>query len=298
VSGEGNAVTVPPVPRTGTRVFAILGNPVAHSLSPAIQNAALRAAGLDGRYVAIACQPEDVAPVMRTLARAGGGGNVTVPHKGRAAVTLDAAAAAVARTGACNTFWGEGARIRGDNTDVEGARRAVRALLAGPARGARVLLAGAGGGARAAVAALIDEDAGEVRVVNRTRARALTMAGEVGDARVGVAADARALEGQAFDLVLNATSLGLGRHDPLAVDLDRLGPVGAVMDMVYSPRETRLTAAARERGIPAMDGGEMLLRQGAAAFELWWGREAPLAAMREALERARRTGRGSGRRSS
>lgn len=279
-------MTLPPAPG-GTRVFAILGNPVAHSLSPAIQTAALRAAGLDGRYVAIACQSEDVAPVMRTLARAGGGGNVTVPHKRRAAAALDDAAAAVERTGACNTFWGEGARIRGDNTDVEGARRAVRALLAGPARGARVLLAGAGGGARAAVAALIDEDVAEVRVTNRTLARARAMAGEVGDARVRVVADARTLEGQAFDLVLNATSLGLGRHDPLAVDLERLGRVGAVMDMVYTPSRTPLTDTARTRGIPAMDGGEMLLRQGAAAFERWWGREAPLSAMREALQRAR-----------
>ena len=285
MSGERNAVTPPAVPRGGTRVFAILGNPVAHSLSPAIQTAALRAAGLDGRYVAIACQPEDVAPVMRTLARAGGGGNVTVPHKRRAVAALDAAAAAVARTGACNTFWGEGARIRGDNTDVEGARRAVRVLLSGPARGARVLLAGAGGGARAAVAALIDEDAAAVQVLNRTLARARAMAGEVGDARVRVVSEARTLEGQAFDLVLNATSLGLRADDPLAVDLARLGPVGAVMDMVYAPSGTRLTAAAGARGIPAMDGSEMLLRQGAAAFELWWGCEAPLAAMREALER-------------
>ena len=168
-----------------------------------------------------------------------------------------------------------------------GARRAVRTLLGGPARGARVLLAGAGGGARAAVAALIDEDAAEVWVINRTLSRAEAMATEVGDARVRVVPDARTLEGQAFDLVLNATSLGLGAHDPLAVDLDRLGRVGAVMDMVYAPSGTPLADAARARGIPAMDGGEMLLRQGAAAFELWWGREAPLSAMREALKRAR-----------
>ncbi len=269
------------------RVFAVLGDPVAHSLSPAIQNAAFRAAGLDGRYVAIACEPDDVAPAMRTLARAGGGGNVTVPHKRRAAAALDRAAAAVGRTGACNTFWGEGARTCGDNTDVEGARRAVRAVLEGPARGARVLLVGAGGGARAAVAALVDEGAAEVRVVNRTAARARAMAAEAGDARVRVVADVDVLEGRAFDLVLNATSLGLSARDPLPVALDRLGSVGAVLDMVYAPAGTRLTAAARARGIPAMDGGEMLLRQGAAAFELWWGREAPLPAMRRALERAR-----------
>ncbi len=287
MSARKNALSTRRAPPGGPRVFAILGNPVAHSLSPAIQTAALKAAGLDGRYVAIACHPEDVAPVMRTLARAGGGGNVTVPHKRRAATVVDDAADAVRRTGACNTFWGEGGRIRGDNTDVEGARRAIRTLLAGSARGARVLLAGAGGGARAAVAAMIDEDAGEIRVVNRTVAKAQTMAREAGDRRVGVVPDARDLEGQAFDLVLNATSLGLRAHDPLPLDLDRLGEVGAVMDMVYSPSGTRLTASARARGVPAMDGGEMLLQQGAAAFELWWGRKPPIAAMREAMVRMR-----------
>ncbi len=280
-------MTIPPAPPGGARLFAILGNPVGHSLSPVIQTAALRAAGLDGRYVAITCQPEDVGPVMRTLARAGGGGNVTVPHKRRATAALDDAAEWVGRTGACNTFWGKGARVHGDNTDVEGARRAVRALLTGPARGARVLLVGAGGGARAAVAALVDEDAAEVEVVNRTIARARAMVREVGDARVRVVEDARALDGRSFDLVVNATSLGLGANDPLPVDLDRLGRVGGVMDMVYAPRGTPLTRAARARDVAALDGGEMLLRQGAAAFELWWGREAPLSAMRAALARAR-----------
>ena len=274
-------------PPRGTRVFAILGNPVAHSLSPAIQTAALRAAGLDARYVAIACPPEDVAPVMRTLIRAGGGGNVTVPHKQRAAALLDHAGDFVRRTGACNTFWGEGGRLHGDNTDVAGVRRAVRRLLAGSPRGARVLLAGAGGGARAAVAAMIDEGAGEVRVLNRTLARAHTMAREVGDERVRVVSEVQALAGEAFDLVLNATSLGLDAHDPSPLDLDCLGKVGALMDMVYSPSGTRLTADARALGIHAIDGGEMLVQQGAAAFELWWRREAPLAAMREALARMR-----------
>lgn len=274
-------------PTRGTRVFAILGNPVAHSLSPVIQNAALRAAGLEGRYVAIACQPEDLAPVMRTLARAGGGGNVTVPHKQRAAALLDEVGEAVRRTGACNTFWGDGGQVHGDNTDVEGARRALRTLVAGPLRGARVLLAGAGGGARAAVAAMIDEEAGEVWVANRTSARARAMLREMNARQARVVSDDAALAGQAFDLVLNATSLGLGDHDPLPINLDHLGKVGALMDMVYSPSGTRLTAAAEARGIPATDGGEMLLQQGAAAFELWWRREAPLAAMRAALARRR-----------
>ena len=146
MSGEGNAVTVPPVPRTGHARLRHPGEPRGAFALPRDQNAALRAAGLDGRYVAIACQPEDIAPVMRTLARAGGGGNVTVPHKGRAAATLDDAAAAVARTGRVQHFWGEGARIRGGQHRRRGSPP-CRARAAGGARPGSARAAGGRGGA-------------------------------------------------------------------------------------------------------------------------------------------------------
>ena len=105
-----------------TRVLTLLGDPVAHSASPELQNAAFEASGVDGVYVAVRCGPEDLAGFMRGLAKAGGGGNVTIPHKEKAATFLDVRSEAVRRTGACNTFWGdEAGRVHGDNTDVEGA---------------------------------------------------------------------------------------------------------------------------------------------------------------------------------
>lgn len=268
-------------------MLALLGDPVHHSLSPVVQNAAFGVADVDGVYVALRCGADDLPVLLRGIAHAGGGGNVTLPHKERAAAVLDEPTDAVRRTGACNTYWLEDGSIRGDNTDVEGFRRAARALMDAPAEGARVLLLGAGGAARAVLLALLDDGAGEVTILNRTTERARAVARRIGGDRVRVADDADSVAGGAFDLVVNATRLGLEPDDPDPVDLDVLEDVAAVMDLVYAPGETGFVRRARSRGIPAMDGGEMLVRQGAAAFERWWGQTAPLEAMRAALEEAR-----------
>jgi shikimate dehydrogenase len=103
-----------------TRVFALIGDPVTHSCSPVIQNAALRDLGLDGIYVALQSNAEDMVGFVRGLARSGGGGNITLPHKEKAATVVDVPSSAVRRTGACNTFWLQDGKIHGDNTDVEG----------------------------------------------------------------------------------------------------------------------------------------------------------------------------------
>ena len=135
-----------------TRVLTLLGDPVGHSASPEIQNAAFEASGVDGVYVAVRCAKDDLDGFMRGLARAGGGGNVTLPHKEKAASVLDVRSDAVRRTGACNAFWGdEAGKLHGDNTDVDGFCRALKVFLEGPISGIRVLLLGAGGGARAAL---------------------------------------------------------------------------------------------------------------------------------------------------
>lgn len=266
-----------------TRTFALLGSPVSHSLSPRLQNAAFRAAGVDGVYVALACSEADFPGLLRALGRAGGGGNVTVPHKRAAVQVIDAPTPEVERTGACNTFWWEDGVIHGDNTDVEGFRAAAGALL-GSVAGARVLVLGAGGAARAAVAALLDGRADAVAVLNRTapRAEALRDALDPSGRRVRVLVPG-ALRREGFDLVVNATSLGLHAEDPLPLRLDAVGRVGAALDLVYRTSETAWVAHARAEGVPAADGREMLLHQGAAAFRRWWGAEAPLEAMREAL---------------
>jgi shikimate dehydrogenase len=274
-----------------TRLIALLGDPVEHSLSPRIQNAAMEALGLDGRYLALRCGGLDLPTLLRGIARAGGAGNVTLPHKEVARATVEEATRDASRTGSVNTFWSDGIRVFGDNTDVEGVRRALLELTGGKAPGGRVLLLGAGGAARAAVVALLDEEVDRVEILNRTRERAQRLAEELGEEEAGgrlrVLDDASDIEGEEWDLVIQATRLGLSEGDRMPLDPEAPRRVGALLDLVYGPQETPLVRRARELGIPAADGGEMLLFQGAAAFRRWWGREAPLEVMRGALAEAR-----------
>ncbi len=273
-------------PTARTRLFTILGNPVEHSLSPAIQNAAFREAGVDGVYVALRCDAEEMVGFMSGLGRGGGAGNVTLPHKEKAASILDNPSEAVRRTGACNTFWGESGKLCGDNTDVEGFKRALEHFLGGSVTGYRVLLLGAGGAARAALLSLIDDEAQDVLILNRTVERARAVARRIGGDRVRVAESHAEVDHGDFDLIVNTTRLGLSSEDELPLDLERLSRAGAVMDLVYGPSATPFVAASRRLGIPAVDGGEMLVHQGAVAFERWWGEAAPIDAMRRALETA------------
>ena len=270
-------------PTAHPRVFALLGDPVAHSLSPHIQNAACREADVNGIYVAIRCARDDVAGLIKGVSLGGGGGNVTIPYKERAALLIDEPSAAVRRTGACNTFWGdEEGRVHGDNTDVAGTRAALLDFLGSPPEGARVLLLGAGGASRAVLMALLEDEVKEVVIVNRTVERARAIARRIGGLRAHVATRIAQVHGQAFDVVINSTSLGMRPDDPPPVDLRKLDEVGAVLDLVYGST-TPLVRDALEMGLPATTGEEMLVRQAAAAFECWWGMPAPLDAMRAAL---------------
>lgn len=280
----GSTPAGPAAIAASTRVIALLGDPVRHSLSPRMQNAAFENAGVAGVFVALRCGEEDLAGLLRGIARAGGGGNVTLPHKGRAAAALDQATDAVRRTGACNTFWLEGDEVHGDNTDVEGLRRTLRGFLDGSVSGRRVLLLGAGGAARAALSVLVDEGAEEVGIFNRSVDRARSVARRLGGDRTRVVETRRALLGQRFDLVINATRLGLDAEDPLPVAPGEETEVGAVLDLVYRPGGTPLVQRARALGLPALDGREMLVQQGAVAFERWWGEPAPEDVMRAAVE--------------
>lgn len=268
-------------------MFSLLGDPVDHSLSPLIQNAGFQEAGVDGVYVAYRCDEDALAGFLRAVALAGGGGNVTLPHKERAAAMVDEPSEAVRRTGACNTFWGDGGTVHGDNTDVEGLSRALEAFLGEAPEGTRVLLLGAGGAARAALVALLDDGVDEICIHNRSTERARAVARRIGGERVRVVPSKNELAEERFDLVLNATRLGLDPGDPLPLELDHLASVGAVFDMVYGDEPTPFVRAAQEMGVKAADGKEMLVQQGGASFERWWGRSAPLDAMRRALEVAR-----------
>jgi shikimate dehydrogenase len=270
-------------PGAATRTLALIGDPVAHSLSPRIHNAALRHLGIDAVYVALRCDADAAAPLIRALCAAGGGGSVTVPHKSVAAGAVDRTTDAVRRTGACNAFWGEGRSVCGDNTDVHGFRQAAHRLLP-DLRGIRVAMAGAGGAAAAAACAPLEDGAAAVSLYNRntTRARDLAARLDPGGAVISVAADpAAALRGA--DLVVNATSLGLRDDDPLPFLLHDLAPAVA-LDLVYRPGgATPWVRHARDAGFSAADGTHMLLAQAAAAFRNWFGVEPPMDVMSAAL---------------
>lgn len=257
-----------------TRVFAILGDPVAHSLSPAMQNAAFRVLGLKAVYVPIRCGPDDVPGLVRALSRAGGGGNVTVPHKEAAARALDRRRPTVDRLEACNTFWGENGAAVGDNTDVAGVLAALDDLEAPP--GAWLVL-GTGGGARAAVGAARERGVA-VSVSSRSADRRRRFDEWI--ATQGV----RAAEPAECTVLLNTTPLGLASGDPLPLARPPKGAAVA-LDMVYVGGDTPWVLAMRTAGLRAADGRTMLVAQGAAALERWYpGVRAPVEVMRAAVD--------------
>ena len=197
---------------------------------------------------------------------------------------------AVQRTGVCNTFWMEDGRIHGDNTDVDGFRAAARSLI-GPVAGARVLIIGAGGAARAAAAGLLDGRADAVHVLNRSLDRARALASDLDSTgrRIHVVQSPGVLAREGYDLVVNATSLGLAPGDPHPLDLELPARVGAVLDLVYradGPRgtSTEWVQAASARGIGAADGLVMLVEQGAASFRRWFEMEPDRAVVRQAVK--------------
>jgi shikimate dehydrogenase len=274
--------------RATTKLFVLLGDPVQHSLSPRMQNAAFEAAGIDAIYVALRCSADHVRSLMAAIAAAGGGGNVTVPHKQTAAAALDRPTDVVQATGACNTFWLDGDALAGDNTDVIGFTTAARQLL-GPLQGIKALVLGAGGSARAAAYGLLREGADRITVVGRSLqpVKALVSTLDPSEQRLEGFASADPVRGAPFDLVVNATPAGMRGSDLSPIDLDSLGNVRAVLDMVYGDQGTTLMRNAERAGIPALDGTEMLIAQGAASFSRWFQREAPVETMRTAVLRER-----------
>lgn len=261
--------------------YAVLGDPVAHSLSPRIQNAAFRGAGLSAHYVARRVSAEECGPVLRDIALTGGGGNVTVPHKQRVLPFLDRCSAAVTATGACNTFWAQGGKVWGDNTDVEGFQGTWDSAVVGPRQKPVALVLGAGGAARAVLFALLDSGgASRILLWNRTPERAWALASYFADDRVSTIADCT---GRVPGVVVNATSAGLrGRGTP--IDLTTLGQAPhRVIDLVYGSGPTPLCRQAHSLGVPAVDGREMLLRQAEAAYFRWFGAPPPRGVMTRAL---------------
>jgi shikimate dehydrogenase len=268
--------------------LAILGHPVSHSRSPAMQSAALEELGLAGEwsYEAIDLPPERFEQGVRALPGEGFvGANVTIPHKQAALALAGEASAAATEIGAANTLSFEAGEIRAENTDAPGL---LAALPSSPA-GKRALVLGAGGSARAAVWALAGQGA-SVDVWNRTAERAdrlvRDLAGTDAGGRIAPVAAGR-IGMVAYELIANCTAVGLpgAGEDPfeeLPIDPGRLGAGLVLVDLVYGGEETALVRAAREGGTVVVDGLEVLVRQGAESLRIWTGMEPPIEVMRAA----------------
>jgi shikimate dehydrogenase len=257
--------------------LAVLGHPVAHSRSPAMQNAALAELELAGEwgYEAIDVGPEQFAPRVEAMPAQGFvGANVTVPHKAAALALADTLTETAREIGAANTLSFAAGEVRADNTDAGGL---LAALPASPA-GRRALVLGAGGAARAVVWALLGEGA-EVAVWNRTELRSRNLCADLGGEPI-VQPDP-----SDYELIVNSTAVGLRGEDPFAelpLREDGFAAGQTVVDMVYDDGPTPLLAAAAAAGASTVDGIEVLVRQGALSLEIWIGREPPLDAMRAA----------------
>jgi shikimate dehydrogenase len=268
-----------------TRLAGIMGWPVAHSRSPAMHNFWLEEQGIDGAYVPLPVRPEQLEQALRALPSLGFRGcNLTIPHKQLALSIADRVEPLARRIGAVNTIIvAPDGSLEGRNTDAFGFRETLRETVPdwSPSGGPAVVL-GAGGAARAVVAALIEARAAEIRLINRTEARAELLARELAipSSRITVLPWSDRDRGLAeAGLLVNTTSLGMAEEPELEIDLALLPLSAIVMDIVYVPLETALLAAARQRGHRVVDGLGMLLHQGRPGFEAWFG--APVRVTRE-----------------
>lgn len=261
--------------------FGVAGDPVAHSRSPQMHEAAYKALGIAAEYQRLPIPPQLFAETVRALPASGFVGiNVTIPHKHAAAELADEVSPVVEAVGAANTLTFDGGRILADNTDAPG----MLGAIARPLEGLRALVLGAGGTGRAAAWTLQDAGA-TVSVYNRTHERAAKLADDL-----GVAMAFETEGGGGFPLIVNTTAVGMDadtdEEDALAalgIDLSAIDPSATVVDFVYRDGGSPLTNAARRHGFTVVDGRELLARQGALSFEIWFNRPAPLQAMRDAL---------------
>jgi shikimate dehydrogenase len=272
------------------RLLAVVGDPVAHSLSPVMHNAAIGALGLDARYVALRTTARAFPALIRELLADGGACNVTTPFKDAAFALGGAHEAAAARTRAVNTVWGDPDRPRLDNTDVRGVREAARELC-GDAAVRAVHIFGTGGAARAAACAVVEVwPEAAVWVTSRRAERAAVFVAWAREAGVR-AAPAPQWREDPGDLVINATPVRDAL--PLGSDERSFAPAGdklpgALLDLNYAPGGTELTRGFSRYGVRTADGRGVLVAQGAAAFERFFDRDAPRELMRRAVEDALR----------
>ena len=279
--------------------LGIFGDPVAHSLSPQMQNAALRACEINMQYGWFHIRANELRSALRFLRQVDFVGiNLTVPHKIAGFAQIDAAEASASLCGAVNTIRLDQKKLIGSNTDAEGFSRAVRSEFSVDLRDLRVMILGAGGGTGHAIACQCAlENCERLVLVNRTPAKTTTLEERLrpffAGARVlgpvarleAVPWEESAVRAQLpdIDLIVNATALGMNPSDPVPIPARLLAPHHIVFDCVYGPSKTAFVCAADEAGARGANGLSMLLHQGALSFSIWFNREAPIESMRSAI---------------
>ncbi len=274
-----------------TQLLGVIGDPVSHSLSPVMHNAALAELGADYLYVAFPVAAAGLEDAIAGFAATGVQGfSITIPHKQAIVPLLAQVSAEAQAVGAVNTVWRTNQGWAGTNTDVAGFIAPLKA--AQDWSGATALVLGNGGAARAVVAGCGQLGFGAVQVVGRSRAKLETFQASWAESPIQPPLSTYGWEDlpqllPTADLIVNTTPLGMGRtadQTPLTVDNLALTPASAlVYDLIYTPRPTRLLDLAAQRGLATQDGLEMLVQQGAAALEIWLQQPAPVATMRQAL---------------
>ncbi|MCA0015312.1 shikimate dehydrogenase [Mesorhizobium sp. B292B1B] len=255
-----------------TKKAFVTGHPIKHSRSPKIHGHWLARYGIDGSYQAIDVAPQDFVEFLGTLQASGYlGGNVTIPHKEAAFALVERRDEAAQQIGAVNTLWLEDGRLWGGNTDSHGFAANLDDHAPGWASIGPAVVLGAGGASRAVIHALKERGIRDIRIVNRTLARAMELRDRFG---AGVSAHGTEATGELLadaGLLVNTTALGMQGNEGLAADPALLPDHAIVTDIVYVPLETPLLAAARARGLKTIDGLGMLLNQAVPGFERWFG---------------------------
>jgi len=273
------------------KLFALIGYPLGHTLSPPMHSAALKKVNMPGLYMPFEIEPKNFSRIMKRVELLPlQGFNVTVPYKEKIVSYLDTISPEARVIGAVNTVK-KGKKLCGYNTDAYGFSRSLKEDLRFSPRGKKILLIGAGGAARACVYTLAKEGAHTVIIsdVVMSKARSLRkhISSHFKNTRFLITQpneEHYRLLIPTVDCIINATPIGLKKSDPLVIS-PRIFPKKKlfVYDLIYNPAETKLLAAARKRGCIVSSGLGMLLYQGARAFEIWTGKKAPIASMRKAL---------------
>ncbi|MGF9698699.1 shikimate dehydrogenase [Paenibacillus sp. MABNR03] len=270
-------------------LLGVMGDPIGHSKSPAMHNAALEAAGVNGLYMPLHVRPEQLEAAVKGIVALGYRGvNVTIPHKEEVMQYLDVIDESARLIGAVNTIVNEGGKLTGYNTDGIGYVRSLKEEAVPDLSGKQIAVLGAGGAARGVIYALALEKPERISILNRTAERASMLASDLRGLKMGDITGSGMDEAAAVlasaDIVINTTAAGMHPHvDDVPVNPELIREGTAVSDLIYNPLETRLLREARMRGCVVHGGLGMFVYQGAVAFEHWLGIPAPVETMRRAV---------------